>query len=476
MNAIQMVANALSRRLDTMFPGFFAQTKHNHYADFGFPVTLAFQQLYDMYLRNGIAHAGVDKTILKTWQDSPFLLEYERDGSEHSNADDGAGSKKGSGKQSKLAAETTLEKQIRQRFDDLRLWQNLAEADRRSMVGRYAGIIMRFADDKRFAEPVDHVPGGLDGLVEVIPAWEGQLSVHEWDTDEMSETYGQPKMFQFNEASVQTGQANYRNFQLHPDRVIVWSKDGTVNCRSMLEPGYNDLMTLEKISGAGGEGFWKNAKSSPVLQVAPEARIEDMAKAMGISADEIADKMDEQVSDWQKGFDRMLMLQGMEAKTLGITLPSPEHFFAIALQSFAASVPIPMKVLVGSQTGQRASTEDNDEWARTNMSRRTSQVMPNTMAFVQRLERVGILPEKDWYLDWTDLTESSPGEKIDRANKMADTNQKMSGSGELIFTPEEIRATVDMEPLSESEKFRDDTTTDDSLAATTPAAKDLPKE
>ncbi len=459
MNALQMIRNAAVRRLDTMFPGYFAQAKHNHYADFGYPTDLQFKQLYDMYTRNGIARAGVEKTILKTWQDMPFLLEKERDGG-----------------QGKEFEETPLEKELRERFSDLRFWQNVAEADRRSLVGGYSGVIMRLADSKKFQEPVDTVPGGLKGIVELIPAWEGQLQVSDWDTDEISETYGHPKMFQFTESQVDPNQKVQRQFQLHPDRVLIWSRDGTVHNRSLLEPGYNDLMTLEKISGAGGEGFWKNAKSAPVFEVDKEARLEDMAKAMGVKIDDIADAMDEQVKDWQKGFDQLLMVQGMQAKTLGITLPSPEHFFAIALQSFAASIPIPLKILVGSQTGERASTEDAAEWSHTNMSRRTLQVIPNAMSLINRLERFNILPEKDWFLDWTDLTESSMSEKIDRANKMADTNQKMKDGGEIIFTPEEIRAVVDYEPLSDAEKFRDEPTVDDSLAATTPPGKPAPKE
>jgi len=455
MNPLALVVNA-ARRLENMFPGYFGQeTKHNHYKDFGYPNDVTFAQLYQMYSRNGIARAGVEKTILKTWQDNPFLLEAERDGSE--------GAKK---------KETPLEKEIRQRFDDLRFWQHMAEADRRSLVGSYSGLIMRVADSRRFQEPVDTVPGGLDGLVELIPAWEGQLTVAEWDTDETSDGYGQPKMFQFNEAQVGETTNKTRQFMLHPDRVLIWSKDGTVHGRSLLEPGYNDLMTLEKVSGAGGEGFWKNAKSAPVLAVDKDAKLEDMARMMGVGIEEMADKIGEQVDDWQKGFDKLLMLQGIKAETLGITLPSPEHFFSIALQSFAASIPIPLKILVGMQTGERASTEDAKEWAQTNMSRRSGQVIPTAMALIKRLERFLILPEKDWHIDWTDLTESSMGEKIDRAVKMAETNQKMKDSGEIVFTHEEIRAAVDYEPLDDAEKYRDDPTGDDEAAAlgTKPAA------
>ncbi|ASP85018.1 DUF1073 domain-containing protein [Sinorhizobium meliloti] len=442
--AIQMLANAV-RRLDTLFPGYFPeQAKHDHYKDFGYPKALVFQNFYDMYRRNGVANAGVDKTVGKVWQDFPFLLERE----------DSDG-------------ETPLERDIRERFNDLRIWQRLREADKRSMVGAYSGVILRRADNKRFNEPVDRVPGGLKGLVEIIPAWEGQLKVSEWDTNETSENYGQPLMFQFIEAEVQdntTGQQNARSFDLHPDRVIVWSEDGSVNGSSALEPGYNDLITIEKIIGAGGEGFWKNAKSAPVLQVDPEAKLNEMARMMGVPLEELVDKMNDQVEDWQKGFDKLLMVQGMEAKTLGITLPSPEHFFAIALQSFAASIEIPMKILVGSQTGERASTEDAREWAQTCMSRRSSQVVPNIMQMVNRLERFGILPEKDWFLSWQDLTEPTKAEKFERALKMAETNQKMGGST-VVFTDDEIRAAVDLEPLTDSEKFRDELAEEETTGA-----------
>jgi hypothetical protein len=440
MNALRLVANNVQRRLDTMFPGFFMgiSPKHDHFKDFGYPEQLSFTNLYRMYCRNGVASAGVDKTILKTWQDNPFLLEKERDGSQ------GGGTK-----------ETTLEKQIRQRFDDLRLWTRLAEADRMSMVGKYAGVILRFADSQPFNQPVDKVPGGLDGLVEVIPAWEGQLQVSQWDTDETSETYGQPKMFQFNEAAVDTNAKQPRNLTIHPDRVIVWSKDGTVNGSSALEPGYNSLVDMEKVRGAGGEGFWKNAKSAPVLEIDKEAKIDVMAKQMGIKPEDLADKMNDQVADWNAGFDQLLMVMGMQAKTLNVTLPSPEHFHGVAKEEFAASMFIPVKILVGSQSGERASTEDAAEWAKTNMSRRANQTAPNIMSLINRLERVGILPEKDWFLDWSDLTEASMGEKIDRAGKMADTNQKMSNGGETIFTPEEIRAVVGYEPLPQDKTYRD---------------------
>ncbi len=148
-NAVQAAFQNAARRLDIMFPGYFPEVKHNHYRDFGWPENLTFQQFYAMYNRNGLAKGAVERTVLKTWQDAPEIWETAK------------------------AKESTLEADIRQRFDDLRVWQVLAEADRRAMVGGYAGVILRFRDDRGFREPVDTVPGGLDGIAEVIPAWGG---------------------------------------------------------------------------------------------------------------------------------------------------------------------------------------------------------------------------------------------------------------------------------------------------------------
>jgi hypothetical protein len=411
--------------------------KHDHYKDFGYPDQITFELAYHMYTRNGIATAAVEKTITKTWETLPFIQEYARDGSQ---------------KGSRASEETSLEKAIRIKARQLRLWQHLTECDRRSLVGDYAGLILRIADDRQFDQPVTRKLS-LDGLVEVIPAWQGQLVVSEWETDPASADYAKPKMFNFAESSV--GDISQpRNFSVHPDRVIIWSSDGTINGRSFLEPGYNDLVTIEKIVGACGEGFWKNAKSAPILSIDKEASLDRMADAMGVSLDEMNEKMEEAVRDWQAGFDQLLMLQGMEAKQLNVSLPSPEHFFSVALQSFSGSVNIPLKILIGSQTGERASSEDAQEWNKTCMSRRANKTIPNLLSLLDRLSQFGMIPEKDWHLAWTSLTESSMKEKVDLADKMAGVNVKMQTTGEFVFVPEEIRAVVDLEPLSESEKYR----------------------
>lgn len=423
--------NAATRNLSVMFPGYFGGgTKQNFYKDYGWPEQVGFPQFHHMYQRNGIATAAVDRTVQKTWETHPWLLEVQPE--DHGD-------------------ETTMEADIRKRFAALRFWQSLMEADRRSLVGEYAAVILRFADGQAMDMPVSRV-AGLEGLAEIIPAWQGQLEVAEWDQDQTSPTYGKPLAFQFNEAAIGDGKSK-RQFRVHPDRVVIWSKDGTVFGQSLLQPGYNDLLDMQKISGAGGEGFWKNAKSAPVLSVDKEAKLQELADMLGVPLTELRDKLEDVVTDYQTGLDALLMLQGIEAKTINVTLPSPEHFHRIPMQSFAASVLMPMKILVGSQTGERASTEDASEWEQTNMARRMNYVQPNIMAVIDRLQAFGVLPERDWALDWASLTDAAPSEKVELAAKMADINSK-AGLRDIVFDADEIRVAAGYEPMT-AEQLRD---------------------
>ena len=413
----------INRTLGRMFPGFFStNAKHDHYRDFGWPDHLQFPNFYRMYTRNGLAAAAVDKTAAKTWESFPFVWE------------------------AKQPAESQSEEDIRRRFAKLRLWQMMAETDKRSMVGKYSGLILRLRDSKRFDQPVDIVPGGLDGLAEVIPAWESQLTVATWDTNPISENYGKPTMYLFSEAAVDES-TQPRSFSVHPDRVLIFSDDGSVNGRSILEPGYNDLIDAEKVKGAGGEGFWKSSRGAPVIEAPEGVTPASVAEGMGIGLADLSDAINDQIDSFQQGFDKGLLLGGLTAKPMVISLPLPEQFFNAPVSCFAASIQMPIKILIGNQTGERASTEDSREWAKTCNSRRVNRIVPIIMEFMERLQSWSIIPEADWHVEWSDLTEATASDKITRAGLMADINTKTQPGDEPAFTSDEIREAAGYMPL-----------------------------
>ena len=431
-----VVVNAAQGQVIDFFTRMGPDRKHHTYYDFGYPDVIEFDDYYRMFKRNGFASAGVRHAVDKTWRDYPWLLE----------------------KTTEPHDETQREREFREAADRLDWWGNLKDADLKSRVGHYAGVILRYADGLLPSMPVvDGSVRGLDKLVDIIPVYEQQLIPMEFDTDPTSLTYGKPTMYQFNEAAVGAKTADKcRQFQVHPDRVLIWSKDGSIHGDPVLEPGFNHLIDIEKITGSGGEGFWKNAKSAPVLEVKPEANLAQLAQMLGVAVEDMADRLDEVVAGWQKGFDQLLMLQGIEAKTLGVTLPQPSEFLAGPLQGFAASINEPLKILVGSQTGERASTEDAREWDSFIMSRRENYVKPNIMRLVRKLVRAGVMADIEWVIFWSDLTEDSMDEKIARADKMAGINQKMLGTGERAYTADEIRDVTGHLPLNDNDILPED--------------------
>lgn len=424
-------ASAIVRqRLQRAFPfAFGSNLKHDYSRDYGWPEVLGFDQFHRMYSRSGIAAAAVDKTIAKTWATMPALWESEK------------------------PAESKAEADIRKHFAKRKIWRAFMDADRRSMVGCYAGAIILLRDGKRLEEPVDRVARGIENVVGIIPAWEGQLTVVEWDQDQTSETYGEPLFFQFDEQAVGETQAVVKSqVRIHRDRVLIWSDDGTLNCRSALEPGFNDLTDAEKIKGAGGEGFWKSSRGAPIIEAPKGVSPQDVQRGMNASTPaEVIEKLNDQVEDFQSGFDKMLMLGGFSVSPLTISLPQPKEFWEPCVQSFAASMSIPFKVLVGNVTGERASTEDANEWAQTNMSRRENRVLPILQEFIDRLVQWGVLEAKDWAIGWESLVEASPDDKLSRAKTMADINSSLGS--EPAFMSDEIRDAAGYKPADEVEGF-----------------------
>jgi hypothetical protein len=214
------------------------------------------------------------------------------------------------------------------------------------------------------------------------------------------------------------------------------------------------MIDAEKISGASGESFWKVSRSAPALIMDKDASSADMARAMGVEQEKLGEAISEMIDAYAKGFDKALLLQGMDAKTLAATLPSPEHFFALTVQQIAAALLIPQKILVGNQNGDRASVEDQRDWRAVNMARREGIARPIIRDIIARFEKARILPERDWVVDWPDTDLSTETEKAALAMQYSDVNARAMADPTRVeppITDDEIRAAAGLPPRSEIE-------------------------
>ena len=425
-------------------PNLSGNTKRDRiYEEFGYPKELNFSHFYNMYDRNAIASAGVDRLIDGCWEDYPEVFE----GDKQKDAEGVTGWDK------------TIAKILKKWFPVIK------EADKRGVIGSYSAILLQVRDSKDWSEPIDGNTlrrSKENGLVRFIPVWEAQLDVSEWDTDPTSEDYGYPRMYRY--ISLPVGKATNapaREIKVHPDRVIILCEravDGLLtNGYSMLKKGYNDALDLEKVSGGAAEGFLKNASRQLNFNFSKEVDLGDIAKLYNVEIDQLANAMDEQVKKLNQSTDSSVIMQDGNVSVLSVAPADPSSSFNTSLSKFAASIPIPVKVLIGQITGERASTEDNKDWAKTRMTRRNGFLTFVIESLIERLWKIGIIdPPKGEVItvSWSDLLAPSYAEKLDNANKLADVATKTTNAlGVPVIKANEIRAAAELPTLPE---FEDD--------------------
>lgn len=384
-------------------------TLHQIGDDYGYPDRLDFSNYWNMYRRFGIAKSVIELPVDTTWKTPP-----------------------------KIEGSDALKKDIDTLIKKFKIWQRAKGLDTRQRVGRYAGMYMRVRDNQMPNTKVEAL-NGLGSLVEMMPLYESQLKITQTDQDMLSDTYGQPILYQYS-GNVEGDRNENINevIIIHASRIIPAAEgadSGWIYGIPALEAVFNSLMDLRKIAGAGGEGFYKNAAQSIVFELKDAASATQNKTLLG-KFNEMADNF------LRNRFRRSLWTPGLEAKVLESNLANPKEFFMNSLADVAAGTtpPIPSTVLIGQQTGERASTEDSKTFLSSIQSRRENFGTELVSNIIDWMMVHGILKKEEYEIIWDDLLARSDVEKMASAKDMAETNQKQFQSGQGVpFTPEEIR-------------------------------------
>lgn len=400
-----MQVNARLKRgpVYTPGPGHLSGTKHSKaWVDYGYVLNPDFYTYHAAYKRIGMARAVVTSTVDECWITPPTV-------------DDDA---------------------FMEFAERVSLWSAMKEVDEMQRVGHYAGLIMRVADDRKLSDPL--VSADLDDIVQLMPAWEGQLTPGELDNNPNSMTYGLPLTYNYNQGAVTSGHAQDGNesFIVHHSRVLIWNEGAhgnTIYGQSALEPVLNALFDWEKLRGAAGEGFWRQASLRAVI----EAK-EGVAAP---SADDMDDLL-ETISDMHSSFDAIPYLGGASLNTLQTTLSTPDGFIKAIIDDIAAGSGRSAKSLIGAQEGRLAGESDTSKDARADQSRRENYLTGQVRKMINRLMDIGALNRKKYTIEWDSLLEPSLTQKIEIAERMG----KTSVMGVPVFSVDEIRDVAGYEP------------------------------
>lgn len=385
--------------------------RESAWCEYGFKDDLTFDDLYKLYRRGGIAHGAVNKLVSNCWKTNPQVIE---------------------GEQSDDSRELTAWEKASNQVFTHRFWRTFAKADARRLVGRWAGILLHIKDSKEWKEPA--VKGRA--LQKITPVWASALKVGSRDSN------GTITMWQYTE-TLSDGSTAQRD--VHPDRVLILG-DMSDDEIGFLEPGYNACVSLEKVEGGSGESFLKNAARQQNINFDKEVDFNNLASMYGVTVDELQERYNEAAREINRGNDTLLITQGAQVTSMVNAVSDPSPTYDVNLKTFSASVDIPSRIIVGNQSGERASTEDQIYFNGRCQSRR-GDLSFDIEDMVDKLIYLQIIKQATKFsIVWDELNEQSPSDKLDSAAKMSTINQTALASSEQVFTSDEIRVAAGYEP------------------------------
>lgn len=421
-----MITASNFQNVSVLNPGLDAK-RSGAWAEFGWPVHLSFIDFYKLYARGGLAAGAVNKLAQRCWGTVPQIVQGDKD--------------------EKDKEVTKWEDSLKPVLNKGRLWSAFHDADKRRLVGRYSAIILRIRDSKPMNEPA----GKGRGLAGLIVAWSGSITPASFHDDMTADNYGEVKMWKYSEPSL-SGQPG-RDVDIHPDRVFILG-DWRAASVGFLEPVFNNFVNLEKTEGGSGESILKNSNRSVHVNFDGTVDLRNMASMYGVSLEGLQEKFNETAREVNQGNDILFVTQGATATPLVANVPNPVPIYEINLNTVSAGVDIPSKILIGNQSGDRASSEDERYMNRRCQSRRVNELTFEIQDFFDKLVLLKIIDpspakEGEYAVVWDDLSESTFGEKLANAKLMSEINEKetSSGMGAEIFVREQILGAVGLEDM-----------------------------
>ena len=361
--------------------------------------TLNFQDYWDKYDRNEIAAAVVNR-ISDTSFRGGFIISQGED-----------------------EDETEFEKAWASLEKEQELQDKFERADILGLIGRYSGILLGLSDVTDPSVYQRPVSGRKVELMYTKVLAESSMEIAQVDRNPASPRYGMPEAYRVKlpaaEAiSPQTPVESTAHLELlvHHTRVIHVSYRpmeseifGTPKLRNI----FNRLEDLEKLVGGAAEMFWRGARPGYQGILDENASItEEGQKAI-----------QEQVKKFESDFTRLFVNKGIELKALAPQVEDPTGHFNMMIEAISAATNIPKRVLMGSERGELASSQDRSNWFETIDARRVREPEKRMIRpMIDRLVQFGTLPaprDEEYNVVWSDLASTSEKDKIDIASVMA---------------------------------------------------------
>ncbi len=375
------------------------------YYTLGYLRVIMWFDLAGRFQRGGIAQRLVKAPCRATWRAAPEVIE---------NPDP--------------AKQTKFEKDFSAFATRTNLFHYLERADVVSGIGRY-GCLLLGGGGVDLSQPLKK--GQPIKYLAVFSEYSARILSLE--TNPADPRFGLPSFYRLNLGTDLIGGAPAMQFvKVHWTRVIHLAEDrleDEVFGIPRMLPVWNYLDDLEKVVGGSAEAFWHTADRG--LQA-------DVDKDLNLLDDDAKDLSNE-IDEYMHGQRRFLRTQGVKLNVLGAQVADPSGPFKAILSLIAGTKQIPQRVLLGTEAGHLASTEDGASWKETISDRQRLYAGPCILRpLINRLVDFEIIrPPKDYdgYTEvWPDLLAISETDKAINAMRYGTAILNISQAHQFAVT------------------------------------------
>ena len=406
------------------------------YRVLGYRKILSFQNYYDYYKRDPIAKVLIKKLPEAVWKSEPQI-------SEMSDSEEN----------------TALEKEYRDLEKRLKINNKCLRLDKMLGLGQYAVLLIGFNDSIDFSIPVIKTDK-LD-VNYIFPYSESSVSIVTFDTNKLSVRYGLPEYYDIKIggliSSTQDAVSSSESIRVHHSRVIHVVKnklESDVYGDPDLEEVYNNIQNIEKIGGGSAEMFWRGARPGFVAKAQKDAHINSLGAA----------DMQNQFDEFDHNLRRWLTLQGVDVQELSPQVVSPKDHLDVQLELICIAKGIPKRILLGSERGELASSQDVNTWNELVYQTMTHHAEPNILRpLIDKFIEYGILPtpaKGEYDVEWPELSVIGEKERADiNYTKTKSIAEYVKAPGADMLLPEPVFLSkllqFNDDELEEIQEYRD---------------------
>ena len=268
--------------------------------------------------------------------------------------------------------------------DQKSIWHYCDRVDRLAGIGRYGGLLLGVNDGSSYDQPLgQNATNNVEDFLYLAPYDEANLNIDTLGIDPATKRFNLPEKYTLvssTETDVET-----------ENQIVDWTriihvaeglKNNEVFGTERLEPVYNLLDDLLKVTAATGESAWQLMSRGIIATTQEGFKLPD-------NTDNIKEAMENFIHEQM----RVLELQGLNVELTSGSIVDPTGVIKSIVSLISAATSIPQRLLLGSEAGFLASNQDEKAWAKKIEGRQTNFAEPVILRpLISRLIYVGILP------------------------------------------------------------------------------------